>query len=297
MITTISLYAPESEESAALEGTMELPLAAAQTRSFAGHCDGLVLMPTETQVRVLNPATRRVLTLPRSSNGMAPMFVFHTFLRYPLLGIAGIGHDPRSDTYKVARFFFSSLKNLPATDQKFGVEVFTIGLDQQWRQTTARPPYAAHVKRSPAFFKGSLFWTIDECKLGQGESAPGFLRFWLEDESFGVTPPPPGCRGIIYETSCLAELHGELSVAHAGAKYGEIEIWTCDQVDTDQPPWNLRYVFDTFSLQKNVGATMYSLCRDLLVRQVLKDIVGVDDLLRDHHVDSIIPYIPSLVPL
>jgi hypothetical protein len=104
------------------------------------------------------------------------MFVFPTFLIYPLLGITGIGHDPRSDTYKVVRFFFSYL-NLPATDQKFGVEVFTIGVDQQWRQTTAWPPYAAHVKRSPAFFKGSLFWTIDERKLGQVELAPGFLRF------------------------------------------------------------------------------------------------------------------------
>jgi hypothetical protein len=95
----------------------------------------------------------------------------------------------------------------------------------------------------------------------------------------------------------LAKLRGELGVSHGGAKYGEIEIWTCDQVDTDQPRWNLRYVFDTFSLQKIVGTTMYSLCRVLLVRQVLKDIVVVDDLLRDHHVDSIIPYIPSLVPL
>jgi F-box interacting protein len=293
MITTINIYASESDESTALEDTMKLPLEA-QPHSFA-HCDGLVLMPTETEVRVLNPATRRVVTLPSSSNGVAPMFVFPTFFSYPLLGIAGIGHDPRSDTYKVVRFFFSSL-NLLATDQKFGVEVFTIGVDQQWRQTRAWPPYPAHVKRSPAFFKGSLFWTIDECKLGQGELAPGFLHFRLEDESFSVTPPPPSCRGILYGTSCLAELRGELGVAHGGAKYGEIEIWTCDQVDIDQPRWNLRYISDTFCLQ-HAETTMYSLCRGFLVRQVLKDIVGVDGLLRDHHFDSIIPYIPSLVPL
>jgi F-box interacting protein len=210
------------------------------------------------------------------------------------LGIAGIGHDHRNDTYKVARFFFFSSSNPPTTEHNFGVEVFTIGVDQQWRQTKARTPYADHVKRNPAFFKGSLFWTI---ALGQGESAPGFLHFRLEDESFCITPPPPGYRGIVYETSYLAELRGELGVAHGGAKYGEIEIWMCDQVDTDQPRWNLRYVLDTFSLKKNVGTTMYFLCRVLLVRQVLKDIVVVDDLLRDHHVDSIISYIPSLVPL
>jgi hypothetical protein len=29
---------------------------------------------------------------------------------------------------------------------------------------------------------------------------------------------------IVYETFCLAELCGELGVAHGGAKYGEIEI-------------------------------------------------------------------------
>jgi hypothetical protein len=81
-----------------------------------------------------------------------------------------------------------------------------------------------------------------------------------------------------------------------GPKYGEIEIWTCNQVDIDQPRWNLRYIFDTFCLQ-HAETTMYFLCRGFLVRQVLKDIIGVDGLLRDHHFDSIISYIPSLVPL
>jgi F-box interacting protein len=181
-------------------------------------------MPTQTEVRVLNPATRRLLTLPRSSNCAAvpTLFRFHPFAQptsFLTFGIAGIGHDPRSDTYKVARFFFTP-PNLLATDtdHNYGVEVYTIGVDQQWRETTARPPYPAHVRRSPAFFKGSLFWTIDERKLGQGELTPGFLRFRLEDESFSITLPPPGCRGILYGTSCLAELCGELGVAHGGAK-------------------------------------------------------------------------------
>jgi hypothetical protein len=54
MVTTISIYVSESGESGALEDTMKLPLEV-QPHSFA-HCDGLVLMPTKTDVRALNPA-------------------------------------------------------------------------------------------------------------------------------------------------------------------------------------------------------------------------------------------------
>jgi F-box interacting protein len=293
MVTTISIYVSESGESGALEDTMELPLKV-QPHSFA-HCDGLVLMPTKTDVRVLNPATRRVVTLPSSSNRP---FRFYAFLF--TLQLFGIGHDPRSNTYKVVRFFISSLE--PRPDRRYNnyrVEVFTIGVDQHWRETTVRPPYAAHLKRNPAFLKGSLFWTIDEGKLSKGESAPGFLRFRLEDESFSVTSAPPRCRGLIYETCYLAELGGELSVAHAGAKHDSIEIWMCDQVDTNQPRWNRRYIFNTICLVDDVmfKTTAYALCRELLIRQVLKDILGVDLLLRYLHIDTIIPYTPSLVPL
>jgi hypothetical protein len=42
--------------------------------------------------------------------------------------VFGIGHDPRSDTYTVARFFFGSLDLLPmdAHRYNFGLEVVTI---------------------------------------------------------------------------------------------------------------------------------------------------------------------------
>jgi hypothetical protein len=53
-VTTVGLYVPE--ESAAITDTMELPLEC-ESHSFA-HCDGLLLMPTETVVRVVNLATR-----------------------------------------------------------------------------------------------------------------------------------------------------------------------------------------------------------------------------------------------
>ncbi|XP_051221104.1 F-box/kelch-repeat protein At2g43270-like [Lolium perenne] len=282
MVTTVdvSLYVPED----GAEYTMELPVQE-QPHRFA-HCDGLVLMPTETVVRVLNPATRRVLTLPWSPNGVAPEFRFHAFHTHQVFGI---GHDTRSDTYKVARFFFTSLDLLPtdAYRYNYGVEVFTIGVDRRWHETAVKPPYPAHIGRTATFFKGSLFWTIDEEKLTReipnsaGESAPGFLRFRLDDESFSVTPPPPCCRGLRYTTSHMAELRGELSVAHAGPKYESIEIWMCNDVDTNpnQPRWNRRYTFDTVCLLTHpfFEAIMYYRCQYLLVQQVLKDIVGIDN--------------------
>jgi hypothetical protein len=58
-------------------------------------------------VRVLNPATRRILTLPRAPNGVAPPVPTMAFNR-----ALGLGHDPRSDTYKVVCFFYRSMVEL-----------------------------------------------------------------------------------------------------------------------------------------------------------------------------------------
>ncbi|CAM0885526.1 unnamed protein product [Alopecurus aequalis] len=61
-----------------------------ETAHGFAHCDGLVLLWTESALRVLNPATRRVLTLPGS-----PGISHHAF---------GLGRDPRTGAYKVVRF-------------------------------------------------------------------------------------------------------------------------------------------------------------------------------------------------
>jgi hypothetical protein len=91
MVTTISIYVSEPGESGALEDTMKLPVEV-QPHSFA-HCDGLVLMPTKTDVRVLNPGTRRAVTLPASSDGVASPFRFNAFRTLQLFGI---GRDLRT---------------------------------------------------------------------------------------------------------------------------------------------------------------------------------------------------------
>ncbi|KAK1678622.1 hypothetical protein QYE76_039470 [Lolium multiflorum] len=53
------------------------------------HCDGLVLLPTDTKVYLFNPATRDVLTLPESSRNKRP----------GIIGLpVGFGRDPRTGT-------------------------------------------------------------------------------------------------------------------------------------------------------------------------------------------------------
>ncbi|XP_020152089.1 putative F-box protein At3g21120 [Aegilops tauschii subsp. strangulata] len=59
------------------------------------HCDGLVLLPTDNTAHVVNPATRRTITLPPTLNRFQGPQAF------------GLGHDPRSNAYKVARFYVS----------------------------------------------------------------------------------------------------------------------------------------------------------------------------------------------
>uniref|UniRef100_A0A453DS74 F-box associated domain-containing protein n=2 Tax=Aegilops tauschii subsp. strangulata TaxID=200361 RepID=A0A453DS74_AEGTS len=166
------------------------------------------------------------------------------------------------------------------------------------RETVEKPPYAVDITGTSAFSRGSLFWTIDHTEPVGGESPSGFLRFRLEDESFSVTPPPPCCEGLVYEMSYLSELHGELSVAHPGPNCESIEIWTCNDVDTNPPEWTLCYIFNNYCPQPAEGLdiAMYHLCKDMFILQVLKDIVGLDRLIYHPH-DSVIPYIPSLVPV
>ncbi|XBI67971.1 hypothetical protein VPH35_047236 [Triticum aestivum] len=151
------------------------------------HCDGLVLLHAESAVHLLNPATRRTRTLPRSRGAGADP------ARRGPLGFEtwhqafGLGRDPRSGAYKVACFSYRSWTKLAVTVDyhSMRMEVFTIGTDRHWRETPTQPPYHTVAQRTATFFKGSLIWTVF------GDTAPGFLRFRLEDESFWVMPPPP----------------------------------------------------------------------------------------------------------
>ncbi|KAF7046451.1 hypothetical protein CFC21_055477 [Triticum aestivum] len=103
-IATPGLYLwEESRQGVAtlLHDTSSFPAEEAKTRHAFAHCDGLVLLPAEDAVRVLNPATGRVLELPWSPNGVAP----GRHLVAPGHQALGFGQDHGSNAYKVARFF------------------------------------------------------------------------------------------------------------------------------------------------------------------------------------------------
>uniref|UniRef100_N1R1W6 Uncharacterized protein n=1 Tax=Aegilops tauschii TaxID=37682 RepID=N1R1W6_AEGTA len=145
------------------------------------HCDGLVLLHAESAVHLLNPATRHTRTLPRAF---------------------GLRRDPRSGAYKVACFSYRSWTKLAVTVDyhSMRMEVFTIGTDRHWRETPTQPSYPTVAQRTATFYKGSLIWTVF------GDTAPGFLRFCLEDEAFGVIQPPPCHPRLECVMSRLAEL-------------------------------------------------------------------------------------------
>jgi hypothetical protein len=71
------------------------------------HCDGLVLVPTCHEVRLFNPAARQVATLPWSLGSEAPPRLPGPHQAF------GLGRDPRSGAYKVARFFYRQVYHVP----------------------------------------------------------------------------------------------------------------------------------------------------------------------------------------
>ncbi|XP_051230219.1 putative F-box protein At3g52320 [Lolium perenne] len=204
------------------------------------HCDGLVLLPTDAKVIVLNPATRRVLTLPSSPHSVRPPRLPAHIRGHQAFGF---GHDLRSSAYKVARFFYRCDKD--GYHCTTGMEVFTLKTDKHWRETAVPPPYPVMAGRTATFFKGSLLWTAQASLL---PNTQGFIRFNLEDESFSITPPPPTCGpGLDYAASSLAELRGELCLCvpgQRGADGSSLEMWMCADLGTNDeaPRWHRRYI-------------------------------------------------------
>ncbi|XBI52277.1 hypothetical protein VPH35_034666 [Triticum aestivum] len=240
MVTTRGLYRWEMSQRAAtlILATDSFPAEQASVHGFA-HCDGLVLMVMSSTVRVLNPATRRILPLPQS-----PHEILTPSVPWFKQGAFGLGYDSRTNAYKVARFYYRSTELLAGTrSYAYRMEVFTIGRDMQWRETAGPPPYPVMPGEPATFFKGSLLWTIDErC----GVPVRGFLRFSLEDESFSVVPAPPGCPYLLPSSSSLAEMRGQLWLTYAGPPIlGASRIWACDDVGgTDPPGWVCRDVMN-----------------------------------------------------
>ncbi len=144
---------------------------------------------------------------------------------------AGLGLDLGTNTYKIVRSFDRSIDFNQRAHDAAGMEVFTIGnRDSCWRTVAEDPPYP--VTADPMYFKGSLYWHICKELLQEGSPPPpqGFLRFDLQDETFGlvlhdVVSPSDETR------LDLVELGGELCLAqYLGT---EMVIWKSSPSPSD----------------------------------------------------------------
>ena len=174
----------------------------------------------EEELVVCNPATREFLALPERKQ----KHCVYTFPR------AGLGFDPRSKKYKVARFFYQPLADGDGLACRF--VVLTLGADSAWRQTADPPHWICG--RTPAHANGHIYWTCDGTPA-RPDPPDLFLRFSLADEEFGLVPfPPSGLR-----PARLAELGGELCCVCFGYTNRELEVWSLgfDGGADGKPEW------------------------------------------------------------
>ncbi|KAM3227432.1 hypothetical protein ACQJBY_059299 [Aegilops geniculata] len=208
------------------------------------HCDGLVLLPTNASVYLFNPATRDALTLPESNPNKVP--VPHDFC-LPV----GLGLDPRSGRYKVARAFFRYVEPLTYAFH-MGMQVYTVGdAAACWRETATDPPYPPAEWLTAKSVKGRMFWVMDTDHV-KTPCPRGLLRFSLEDETFGVTGMPDSLDPALGKSFLLEVVRGELClVASSSARPGPqpVSIWTLvllqDDGDDDiNSCWERRYLIN-----------------------------------------------------
>uniref|UniRef100_J3L8B2 Uncharacterized protein n=1 Tax=Oryza brachyantha TaxID=4533 RepID=J3L8B2_ORYBR len=221
------------------------------------HCDGLVLVPTDDkQVRVFNPATAQIAVLPWSPGADRPSSTMWP-RRLGSHQSFGLGRDPVSGAYKVARFFYREVYAVAtgANVLTTGMEVFTLqGDNREWRGTAAQPTHPVLTQRTATFFEveGSLLWVT--CSAGS------FLRFNLEDETFTLTPgPPPMEMDNKYEECSLVEVRGELCVARpSGPRHNcKVEMWWMSRGGgggEGEWEWQLRYSVRVGCLTRPISA-------------------------------------------
>ncbi|XP_024310430.1 uncharacterized protein LOC112268701 [Brachypodium distachyon] len=247
------------------------------------HCDGLVLLPTDTKTYVFNPATRDSISLPESSRNMMRQEGPRTCLP------TGLGYDASTGRYKVARAFYRSGDY---SHTAMGMEVFTInggdddGDEEEdgnwgWRETHEDSPCLVWCPQTPLHHKGHLFYFTDT-KNQQPSSLPlGLLRFSLASETFGFTPlltnmfPPRA--GDDDGSIVIHELDGELCATFFCKQARRLFVWVAR--DVLDPRWGLRYTihvserfcYPVASLGANGGFLMRRRGRNCLIRYYEQD--------------------------
>ncbi|XP_024314338.1 putative F-box protein At5g15660 [Brachypodium distachyon] len=206
------------------------------------HCDGLVLLPTNTKVYLFNPATRDAITLPDQENPNTMPVPRRVCLP------VGLGLDPGCGRYKVVRPFFRSRH--PQTDIfLMGTQVYTVGGGgdtANWREV-ADPPYPPLKWITAKSLNGHVYWNIDTYNLSPRPRC--LLRFSLQHETFGVTAFPDAMDPDLDEPFLLEAVRGELFMTTpASARPGPQPLtllWALVRDDgMMNSRWELRYSID-----------------------------------------------------
>ncbi|KAI5012269.1 hypothetical protein ZWY2020_024403 [Hordeum vulgare] len=180
--------------------------------SQMAHCDGFVLLPTDTNTYIFNPAMRDVVELPKSHRNI----VQHSVV--PI----GVGVDPSMGRYKVVRsFYYSIYHSSDCHHIAMGMEVFTIndGQNGSWRETLIDP--SALVLHAQ---------TTIHCK-GHPCTTRVLLRSSLADETFGFTPLLPNMYTQVEDEDIMVhELDGELCATFFSKVQRQVLIWMTNDV-------------------------------------------------------------------
>lgn len=184
---------------------------AVASKSIPSHCDGLILFSSSTNLHVCNPATRKLVRLPISSN-------VNNQSRYGELrrcyNAAALGLDPLTKKYKVVRFFYRQI-NLEARTFSLGVEILTIG-SVCWVPTQQDPPYPIWHRWTASTTEGIIYWLIDNTIHASPPQA--IISFDLRDGKFGNIPPPPTWLKNLddfHTEATLSVLDGDLCCMHS----------------------------------------------------------------------------------
>ncbi|XVF81651.1 hypothetical protein PTKIN_Ptkin15bG0172400 [Pterospermum kingtungense] len=162
-----------------LETLMTLPFQITQGEGrnlcFMQSINGLICVAKHDQIKVCNPLTRQVVTLPVCPRPLYSNIKWLDRFRF--------GYNPLKDEYKVVKIFQSGLINstLPPEKIKFDYAVCTLGSDPSWRKIKG-PNCFSEIPF--VYCNGSIYWIAGlhpDCWI---------LEFDLENETFTSTSLP-----------------------------------------------------------------------------------------------------------
>lgn len=194
------------------------------------HCNGLVLLPTQAELVVCNPATNEFVTLPRGHRNVLNWRPDCSDFR------AGFGYVPSIDAYKVGRYFYREY-DFCYGSSSLGFEVLTLGTDSSWRAVEDPPLPIGFL--CPESVGEAIYYRVFNILH---TSAPrAFVCFGLRDEKFRVVDPPS--QELTRESSMsIVGLEGKPCFVYRHQDGTKYDLWISE--DCEVHTWVHSYSID-----------------------------------------------------